>query len=115
MMSDEDLIRRRDAMHIVEGWRVLEDDIEALPAAQTFTAADLKAACRVGFEMAVGACEYVIKNIAILKPDGETYETPRVQIIARGLVSVAREQIGDLEPPADLAARVKAMIKKEEG
>lgn len=47
-MSDEDLIRRRDATHIVEGWRVLEDDIEAIPAVQTFTAADLKTAWLMG-------------------------------------------------------------------
>lgn len=42
---------------------------------------------------AAAVCDYVIKNIDILKADGETYETPRVQKIARGLVDVARQDI----------------------
>ena len=42
---------------------------------------------------AAEVCTYVIKNIDILKADGETYETPRVQKIARGLVDVARQDI----------------------
>lgn len=42
---------------------------------------------------AAAKCEYTIRNIQILKSDGETYETPRVQKIARGLVDVARQEI----------------------
>lgn len=42
---------------------------------------------------AAEVCTYVIKNMAILKADGETYETPRVQKIARGLVDIARQDI----------------------
>ena len=42
---------------------------------------------------AADAATYIIQNIEILKPDGETYETPRVQKLARGLVDVARQDI----------------------
>lgn len=42
---------------------------------------------------AAAKCEYTIRNIQILKSDGETYETPRVQKIAQGLVEVARQEI----------------------
>ena len=42
---------------------------------------------------AADVCTYVIKNIEILKADGETYETPRVHKVARGLVDVARQDI----------------------
>ena len=42
---------------------------------------------------AMDACTDVIKNIEILKADGKTYETLRIQKIARGLVDVARQQI----------------------
>lgn len=42
---------------------------------------------------AADAATYIIQNIEILKPDGETYETPRVQKLARGLVDLARQDI----------------------
>lgn len=82
-----DLIKRDDALRIVEEYDVLHDHIKALPAIDP--AAIREAALRE----AADACTYVIKNIEILKADGETYETPRIQKIARGLVDVARQDI----------------------
>lgn len=52
-------------------------------------------------DAAAAAAEYVIRNIDILKADGETYEAPRVQKIARGLVDLARQDILALRKGAD--------------
>ena len=52
-------------------------------------------------DAAAAAAEYVLRNIDILKADGETYETPRVQKIARGLVDLARQDILALRKGAD--------------
>ena len=55
--------------------------------------ADAAQAREAALKEAAAVCEYIIKNIEILKADGETYETPRVQKIARGLVDLARQDI----------------------
>lgn len=105
----------RYGMRLLHGGSFMQDDLQGIEAA--------KAACRADYEArilaalipppvadsqptidpaaireaalreAMDACIYVIKNIEILKADGETYETPRIQKIARGLVDVARQQI----------------------
>lgn len=42
-MSDNDLIRRGDALAVVEGWGLLERDILALPAVQPTVSPDVAA------------------------------------------------------------------------
>ncbi len=119
-MSDDDLIRRGDALNAVQEWTYCcnaEDAIAALPAVSAPHGVDAEAVARLigeqygwvrtnsewnaAIEAAAAAAEYVIRNIDILKADGETYETPRVQKIARGLVDVARQDILALRKGAD--------------
>lgn len=61
--------------------------------------ADLISTWNAAIRAAADAATYVIQNIDILKADGETYETPRVQKVARGLVDVARQDILTLLKP----------------
>ena len=72
-----------------------EDDNKAIAAWNTraLPAIDPAAIREAALREAMDACTYVIKNIEILRADGKTYETPRIQKIARGLVDVARQQI----------------------
>jgi hypothetical protein len=60
---------------------------------------------RRGIEAAAEVCTAVIRDYRIMKKDGVTYETVRVQHVAQGLVSVAREDIRALPMPDDLGAR----------
>lgn len=97
-------------MHFVSGKRVQvhnkdSDTFPTLEAAKAAAQADYTARILAALEPdpaaireaalreAADVCTYVIKNIEILKADGETYETPRVHKVARGLVDVARQDI----------------------
>lgn len=60
-------------------------------------------------DAATDACANVIKNYDVLKPDGKTYEPIRVQKAAKGMVSLAREDIRALDP----RALMKQMKEKE--
>lgn len=77
------------------GYGYFADEAEAIAAWNTraMPAINPAAIREAALREAMDACTYVIKNIDILKADGETYETPRIQKIARGLVDVARQQI----------------------
>ena len=49
---------------------------------------------------AADACTDIIKKYDVMKPDGVTYESMRVQKAAKGMVSLAREDIRALPLPA---------------
>ena len=46
-----------------------------------------------GMREAASMCTAVIGKYNVMKPDGETYEPVRVQKAAKGLVSIARQDI----------------------
>lgn len=106
----DDLISRDDALALPRydpqltgfredyaGMEPCEDgDWVSVEAIAAIPAIDLAAIREAALREAMDACTDVIKNIEILKADGETYETPRIQKIARGLVSFARQKIEDL-------------------
>lgn len=52
---------------------------------------------------AVACCTDVIKNYDAMKPDGVTYEPMRVQKVAKGMVSIARQDIRALHTDASRA------------
>lgn len=94
----------RDAKHeeafMDAVWSALKADTSDLGKQQRILAAfraipdiDPAAIREAALREAAAKCEYTIRNIQILKSDGETYETPRVQKIAQGLVEVARQEI----------------------
>jgi hypothetical protein len=65
------------------------------------------------YEAAEAACTYVIKNYNVMKPDGTTYESLKVQKAATGMVSLAREDIRELTP-ADAQAALDKLIADAE-
>jgi hypothetical protein len=78
-------------------WCVQDDATAVLD----LTPADAKAAYdkaiadaeRRGMERAAEICTGIIKNYNVMKPDGTTYESLKVQKAAKGMVSLAREDI----------------------
>jgi peptide subunit release factor 1 (eRF1) len=48
---------------------------------------------RRGLRRAVEICTYVIKNYDVMKPCGTVYESLKVQKAAKGMVSLARQDI----------------------
>jgi hypothetical protein len=100
MMSNDDLIRRGDARRAMLAYassysaEEAETAIAALPAAQTFTAADLEAACRIGLAMAEARAVF-----CGLSPD-----TGKSSYVARAIAA--------MEPPPDLARRVEEARKQ---
>lgn len=63
---------------------------------------------------AAEACTDIIKKYDVMKPDGVTYEPMRVQRAAKGMVSIAREDILALPLEADHAALLAEAVKLPE-
>ena len=68
------------------GWRTVPDDDFAPD--QTAKIARLQA-----IQEAADACTNLIKNYEVMKPDGKTYESLKMQKAAKGMVSLARQDI----------------------
>jgi hypothetical protein len=70
-------------------------EIVALTPADAQAALDrlIADAERRGMERAAEICTGIIKNYNVMKPDGTTYESLKVQKAAKGMVSLAREDI----------------------
>jgi len=122
-MSDEDMIRRGDARELLIACGLMgnhENDplvamFSDLPAAQTFTTADLEAAFRVGLEMAAkeaadagyecSGCGHMCgdpdKDLAIILRAGALSCCPERKMVPFGTTILS------LTTPDDLAARVK--------
>jgi hypothetical protein len=96
-MSDDDMIRRRDARDVCADYgaagEMVAEAIRALPAAQTFTAADLASAFRMALAMAEARAVF-----CGLSPD-----TGKSSDVARAIRA--------LSVPPDLAARVEEARK----
>ena len=60
---------------------------------------------------AAEACTDIIKKYDVMKPDGVTYEPMRVQRAAKGMVSIAREDILALPLKADRTALLAEAVK----
>jgi hypothetical protein len=103
-MSDDDLIRRSDARQAVIASTGAMDgvsNINALPAAPTFTAADLEAAFRVGvYKSAMAVAETEIGYYDGISGDWHPMAGPSI-------ISAACATIRALTPPADLVDRVE--------
>ena len=63
---------------------------------------------------AAEACTDIIKKYDVMKPDGVTYEPMRVQRAAKGMVSIAREDILALPLEAGHAALLREAVKLPE-
>jgi hypothetical protein len=94
----------------LEGGWSLEHDRKATSYTRTDHSQALIAAA---YEAAEAACTYVIKNYNVMKPDGTTYESLKVQKAATGMVSLAREDIRELTP-ADAQAALDKLIADAE-
>ncbi|WP_288927250.1 hypothetical protein [uncultured Maritimibacter sp.] len=71
------------------------------------------AAEALAYERAAEICTNVIKNYDVMKPDRETYEPPRVQKAAKGMVSLAREDIRALATSPNALAEHDAKVRAE--
>ena len=63
---------------------------------------------------AAEACTDIIKKYDVMKPDGVTYEPMRVQRAAKGMVSIAREDILALPLEAGHAALLAEAVRLPE-
>jgi len=85
---------------VVEGWKARAEKAEA-------ERDEALAQVAVAYEAAASSCTNVIKNYDVMKPDGTTYEPIRVQKAAKGMVSLARQDIRALTP-ADAKSALEA-------
>ena len=90
------------------------------PVAKTLTSLlkerdEARARAATAFEMAAKVCTSIITDYDVMKADGKTYETPYVQRAAKGLVSLARQDIRALatDQERDALARVRAEAMRE--
>lgn len=72
---------------------------------------EARARAAAAFEMAATVCSGVIKDYDVMKSDGVTYENIKVQKAAKGLVSIAREDIRALATEAERDALAKVRAK----
>ena len=101
MSDDNDLIRRKDALRAVmhttgEAYEL----IYQVPAAPTFTAADLEKAWEMGRD-AVLADVQELRDVPSIPPGNE-----RAEVYNEACDNILRFSVA-LTPPADLAQRVK--------
>jgi hypothetical protein len=74
------------------------DTTEYIRADLTHTDADLERAVRAALEAAAEVCTSVIKNYDVMDASGQNYLPMKTQKAAKGMVSIAREDIRALDP-----------------
>jgi hypothetical protein len=95
-------------------WNASSATFRGAPPETSYTRTDhSQALIAAAYEAAEAACTYVIKNYNVMKPDGTTYESLKVQKAATGMVSLAREDIRELTP-ADAQAALDKLIADAE-
>lgn len=69
------------------------------------------AATAAAYEVAARACSGIIKDYYCMKDDGKTYHPLWVQKVAKGMVSIARQDIRALATPDQTAALDKLIAE----